>query len=350
MAFPVAGGYTNLPNGNFSPVIYSKKAQSAFRKTAVASAVTNTDYFGEIANYGDSVKIIKEPNVTVAPYKRGTVLTTQDLTDADFTMIIDQANAFQFQLDDIEVSHSHINWIDLAADEAAYTLRDTYDREVIGYMAGWEFDGTDWARRTTVSGTKADAAAGNDELFAAHQLNITHFGGADLGVDAEVTSIPVDANGGTNGVTSPLAIINRFARLMDQKNVPTEDRYVVIDPVFQELLMDENSKLINSDWGGEGELRNGRLPGMLRGFKVYKSNNLPFLGTGAGTTAAAGSETNFGVIVAGHKGAVATAEQIEKVERFRAPDTFAERVRGLHLYGRKILRPESLTVAYYNVA
>lgn len=342
MAFPSAPGNGNLPNGVFSPTIYSKKAQMAFRKTAVASAITNTDYFGEISNFGDSVKIIKEPNISVVPYKRGQIMQSEDILDADFTMIIDQANAFQFQLDDIEVSHAHVNWLDLAADEAAYTLRDNYDRNILGYMAGWEFNGSVWAKRTTVSGTKADAAADNDELFAAHKLDATAFGG---GLAGESISIAVDGTADA----SPLAILNRFARLMDQKNVPTEDRYVVIDPVFQEVLMDENSKLINSDWGGESELRNGRLPGMLRGFKVYKSNNLPFLGTGAGTSGA-GSAANYGVIVAGHKSGVATAEQIDKVERFRAPDTFAERVRGLHLFGRKVLRPESVFTAAYNIA
>lgn len=43
MAFPSAPGYGNLPNGAFSPVIYSKKAQMAFRKSSVCQAVTNTD-------------------------------------------------------------------------------------------------------------------------------------------------------------------------------------------------------------------------------------------------------------------------------------------------------------------
>lgn len=62
MAFPAAVGHGNLPNGNFSPVIFSKKAQLAFRKESTAMAITNNDYFGEIANVGDSVRIIKEPN------------------------------------------------------------------------------------------------------------------------------------------------------------------------------------------------------------------------------------------------------------------------------------------------
>ena len=106
MAFGKASGYTNLNTGNFSPIIYSKKVQKAFRKSSVVEDISNTDYSGELANMGDTVRIIKEPDITINSYLRGTTLATQDLTDADFTMIIDQANYFQFALDDIEEAHS----------------------------------------------------------------------------------------------------------------------------------------------------------------------------------------------------------------------------------------------------
>lgn len=356
MAFTKATGYTNLNNGNFSPVIYSQKVQKTFRKSSVVEDVTNTDYFGEIANFGDSVRIIKEPEITVSSYARGTQLATQDLTDADFSLIVDQANYFQFAIDDIEAAHSHVNFMDLATDRAAYKLRDTFDAEVLGYLAGWEADGSGgWQRRTAANGTKADSTAGADELLAAHKLDITDFGGSDLGVASEVTSIPVAAGGGASGITSPLAILNRIARLMDQANVDTEGRWFVADPVFYEVLMDENSKFINNDYAGGQDagdvLRNGRMgSGLIRGFRIYKSNNLPYEGTGAGTSASTGSETNFGVIVAGHDSAVATAQQLAKTESFRDPNTFADKVRGMQLYGRKILRPEALFTANYNLA
>lgn len=352
MAFAKASGYTNLNSGNFSPVIYSKKAQLAFRKSSVAEAVTNTDYSGEIAQMGDSVRIIKEPTITINTLERGTTLATQDLTDNDFTMVVDKANYFQFTLADIEQAHSHINFMDLAADRAGYDLRDAFDAEVLGYLAGWKTPSS-WARRSAsgdVNGTKADSNAGNDELLAANKLDITDFGGSDLGVASEVTSIPIAAGGGAGGITSPLAILNRMNRLMDQANVPTDGRWVVVDSVFVEVLMDEDSKLVNSDFGGSSEIRNGQLPQKIRNMRVYTSNNLPYLGTGAGTSASAGSETNFGVMVAGHDSAVAVADQIAKTETFRSPDTFADVVRGMQLYGRKILRPEALMTANYNLA
>lgn len=356
MAFPSASGYGNLPNGNFSPVIYSQKVQKTFRKSSVVEGITNTDYTGEIANFGDSVRIIKEPQIDVVDYKRGTSLSSQDLSDADFTMVVDQANAFQFQVDDIEEAHSHVNFIDLATDNAAYKLRDAFDQEVLGYLSGWEKDSNgDYVRRTSVSGTKQDSTADDDELLSAQKLDITNFGGSDLGAESEVTSIPLAAGGGSGAVTSPLAVLNRMARILDTQNVDTEDRWFVADPVFFELLMDEDSKLINNDFAAGqdagGILRNGRIGGAsVRGFQIYKSNNLPFIGSGPGATAADGSETDFGIIVAGHRGAVATAQQIAKTESFRSPDTFADVVRGMNLFGRKILRSESLVAAYYNVA
>lgn len=355
MAFPSANGYSNLPNGNFSPVIYSQKVQKAFRKSSVVEDITNTDYMGEIANFGDSVRIIKEPEITVQGYKRGTTVAPQALNDADFSLVIDQANYFAFKMDDIEQAHSHVNFMDLATDRAAYKLRDQFDGEVLGYLSGFAWNGSAWVPRTAANGTKADAAADADELLAAHKLNITNFGGSDLGGAAGPTSIPLAAGGGAGAVTSPLEVLNRMARILDQKNVDSEGRWFVADPVFYELLMDENSKLINNDFAAGqdagGILRNGRVTtGLIRGFKVYKSNNLPFLGTGPGTSAGAGSETNYGVVVAGHMSAVATAQQLNKTESYRDPDSFADIVRGMQLYGRKILRPEGLITAAYNVA
>lgn len=347
MAFPTATGYTNLPNGAFSATIYSKKVQLALRKESIVEAVTNTDYMGEISNMGDSVRIIKEPTVEIVDYKRGTAMSSQDLSDDDFSLVVDQANAFQFQVDDIEAKHSHVNFIDLATDNAAYNLKDAFDKNVLGYAMGYEWNGSAWVVRTAAAGDKADTAAGSDELLATNKLDAGAFGGTGG------NSIPLAAGGGSGAITSPLALLNRMARKMDEANVPTEDRYFVADPVFYEMLQDENSKLINNDFasGDVDILRNGRVvSGLIRGFKVYKSNNLPYKGNGAGSTASGGSTTNFGVVMAGHQGAIASAQQISKTEAFRSPETFADVVRGLNLFGRKILRPEALLVAKYNAA
>ena len=356
MAFGSASGYTNLPNGNFSPVIYSKQVQLAFRKASVTDAITNNDYFGEIANMGDTVKIIKEPEISVSAYLRGTTIAPQDLTDNDFSLVVDQANYFAFKVDDIEEAHSHVNFQSLASDRAAYRLADQYDQEVLGYLSGYDqsaLHANADTVNTTVNGTKANSAAGSDELLAANKLDMTDFGNITT-VGSAGDSIPVAARlpGATalpTAYASPAMILSRMARIMDGQNVPTTGRWIVISPEMMEILRDEDSRLLNADYGGSG-LQNGLVLNNFHGFRVHVSNNLPSVGTGPATTGTTAQSTNYGVIVAGHDSAVATAEQINKTETYRDPDSFADIVRGMHLYGRKILRPEALVTARYNLA
>jgi len=355
MAFPKATGYQNLPNGNFSPVIYSKQVQLAFRKSSVVEDITNSDYFGEIANMGDSVKIIKEPEVSVQAYSRGTQITAQDLDDEDFTLVVDQSNYYAFKIDDIEAAHSHVNFMSLASDRAAYRLRDQYDQDVLGYLAGYQQSakhGAPDTARSTSPGTNAISTAGNDELLTTMKLTKEDFG--NINSPGTGNSIPLAPRlpGQTSQSTTTatcLQVINRMGRLLDQQFVDTGDRWLVVDPVFIEILKDEDSRLLNSDFGGSG-LQNGLVVNNLHGFKIYVSNNLPQVGTGSGTTGASNQSANFGVIVAGHGSAVATAQQVSKTESYRDPDSFADIVRGMHLYGRKILRPEAIVTANFNVA
>ena len=356
MAFGKASGYTNLPNGNFSPVIYSKQVQLAFRKASITEAITNNDYFGEIANMGDTVKIIKEPEISVSAYLRGTTIAPQDLADADFSLVVDKANYFAFKVDDIEEAHSHVNFQSLASDRAAYRLADQYDQEVLGYLSGYKqaaLHANAGAVNDAVNGTKANSAAGSDELLAANKLNKGSFGNITT-TSAADHSIPVAARlpGATalpTAYVSPAMLVARMARLLDAQNVPTQGRWIVVDPVMMEVLRDEDSRLLNADFGGSG-LQNGLVLNNFHGFRVHVSNNLPSVGTGASTTGTANQNTNYGVIVAGHDSSVATAEQINKTETYRDPDSFADIVRGMHLYGRKILRPEALVTAKYNLA
>jgi len=357
MAFQSAGGHGNLPNGNFSSVIYSKKVQLAFRKSTVVGDITNSDYFGEISAQGDTVKIIKEPEISVAAYARGQNITAQDLDDEDFSLVIDKSNYYAFKIDDIEEAHSHVNFMDLATNRAAYRLADQHDQEVLGYLTGYKQSALHGSADTvndTVNGTKAVATAGSDELLSSMKLKKSDFGNITT-ASAGDHSIPVAARlpGATalpTAYVSPAMLVARMGRLLDQQQVDTQGRWIVVDPVFMEVLRDEDSRLFNSDFGESGGLRNGLVLNNFHGFRVYSSSNLPALGTGPGTTGTANQNANFGAIVAGHDSAVATAEQISKTETYRDPDSFADIVRGMHLYGRKILRPEALVTAKYNLA
>jgi len=350
----------NLPNGNFSPVIYSKQVQLAFRKSTVVGDITNSDYFGEISNQGDTVRIIKEPEISVSEYKRGTQITAQDLDDEDFSLVVDKANYYAFKMDDIEEAQSHVNFMDLATSRAAYRLADQYDQECLGYLSGYSqgsLHAVAGTLNTTANGTKALTSASDGsgstgaELLAENTLTSASFG--HINSPGSNNAIPVAnlPNGATSIGTAnctPMMIVNRFNRLLNQQQVDTQDRWLVIDPVFMEQLADEHSKLVNADYA-DASVKNGLTLSNLAGFRVYVSSNLPSVGSGAGT-AAAMNNTNYGVIVAGHGSAVATAEQISKTETYRDPDSFADIVRGMHLYGRKILRPEAIVTAKYHLA
>jgi hypothetical protein len=349
MAFTAAAGHGNLPNGNFSPTIFSKQVQLAFRKASVVEEITNSDYYGEIANMGDQVKIIKEPEISVKAYARGQVIQPQDLDDEEFALKVDKANYFAFKVDDIEEAHSHVNFQSLATDRAAYRLADQFDQDVLGYLSGWTqsvLHGTPDTVNTSTSGSVAVSTAGTDELLSSMKLDASDFNSGSASNSIVVKPrTGADTLNTTTANATPMQIIARMSRKLDQQNVDTSGRWLVLDPVFCELLKDEDSRLLQADWGGSG-LRNGLVVNNIHGFKVYMSNNLPQKGSGPTSTTSTGS-THFGVIVAGHSSAVASAQQINKTESYRDPDSFGDIVRGMHLYGRKVLRPEALVNAIW---
>jgi len=304
---------SNFANNNFLPEIYSKKVLNFFRKASVVEAITNTDYAGEISGYGDTVKIINEPEITVYQYERGADVTKTVLTDAETTLIVDTANAFKFIVDDIESQMSHVNFKEVATSSAAYSLRDAFDQGVLAKM----FAG--------VSSSSPDHIIGSDSATAdatlSHATNSVDLLGSDgTGVDA-------------------LDLMARMARLLDDQNVPEEGRYFVAPPSFYEELSQSGSKLLSVDFNaGQGSIRNGLVSsGKLRGFSMYKSNNI------------ASTSNATGKVLAGHMSAVSSAQTITSTEVIRDPDSFGDIVRGLHVYGAKVLRPKALVSAFYLV-
>ncbi len=279
------------------------------------------------------------------------------MDDEDFSLVVDKANYFAFKIDDIEEAHSHVNFMQLAVDRAAYRLADQFDQDVLGYLAGYKqssIHSSADAVNSTSRGDKAVATAGTDELLSSMKLTKGSFGNITTS-SAGDHSIPLAARlpGATalpTATASPAMVVARMKRLMDQQQVDTQGRWLCVDPVFMELLADEDSRFMNADFGEAGGLRNGLTLKNFHGFRVYTSSNLPAVGTGAGTSGSANNNVNFGVIVAGHDSAVATAEQINKTETYRDPDSFADIVRGMQVYGSKILRPEAIVTAKYNAA
>ena len=307
--FDTTSGQTNE---FFVPEIFSKKIQNFFRKSSVIEAITNTDYAGEIAAFGDTVKIIKEPEITVAAYTRAASTTKQYLTDQELTLVIDKANSFKFIVDDIEEKLSHINFASVGASSAAYTLKNTMDAEVLTAMfAGVSTSGPDHQ----LGGDTANAASGS-----------------------LATTDPIDMGHATNEAT-PLAIMARMARLLDDSQVPEDQRWFVAKPEFYEELASTDSKLMTSDFNqGDGGVRNGLVAsGSIRGFSMYKSSNIP------------ATSNATGQCLAGHMSSTATAQSILNIETLRDTDTFGDIVRGLHVYGRQVLRDDALVKAIYTI-
>ena len=304
---------TGQTNSFFMPSIFSKKVLNFFRKASVAEAITNTDYAGEISGFGDSVKIIKEPEITVYTYERGADVTQTKLTDVETTLIVDVANAFKFKVDDIETAMSHVNFKEVASSSAAYALRDAFDEGVIAkIIAG-------------VSAASPNHILGSDNATDLAAGTFDGTGNLDLGF-------------GSNE-HDPLDIMAHMARLLDEQSIPEEGRWFLAPPSFYEQLSQSSSKLMSVDFNsGQGGIRNGLVSsGKLRGFDMYKSNNI------------AAPSNAAGQIVCGHISSTATAQTITSTEVLRDPDSFGDICRGLHVYGAKVLRPEALVSAFYGI-
>ena len=300
-------------NSYFLPSVYSKKVLNFFRKSSVAEAITNTDYAGEISAYGDSVRIIKEPENTVYTYERGADVTQTKLTDQEVSLVVDTANAFKFIVDDIETAMSHVNFKEVASSSAAYALRDAFDEGVIATM----FAG--------VSASSPNHILGSDSATDLAAGTFDGTGNLDIGF--------------ASGEHDPIDVLSHMARLLDEANVPEEGRWFLANPEFYEQLVQTSSKLMSVDFNaGQGSIRNGLVStGKLRGFDMYKTNNI------AAATNAAGK------CIAGHMSSTCTAQTIVNTEVIRDPDSFGDIVRGLHVYGAKVLRGDAMVSAFYGI-
>jgi len=317
MAFGTAAGYANLPSGNFAPQIFSQKVLKFFRRASVAEDITNTDYTGEIENFGDTVNIIKEPTITVSSYTRGSVVNTQDLADDQITLTVDQANAFAFKIDDIEERHSHVNFEALATSSGAFSLKRKYDANVLQTLS----DGA--------------GIAGADDASLSGGLTTTL---STLGTASAPINVETD-NAGIN-------LMLLMARVLDDQSVPEENRWFVAPPIFYEKMFQAGNKIAEVQVTGDASsnLRNGlATPGTLAGFSCYKSTALnSTAGTDQVTLSGVATDASENVILAGHISAAATASHIAKTEVVRSTESFSDVVRGLHVFGRKVLRPEAL--------
>jgi N4-gp56 family major capsid protein len=268
---------------NMLPQIWSARILAKLEKNLVFAqpGVVNRDYEGDIRADGDRVHVHSFNDLTIGTYtKNSTTITYEQLTDTRVTLLIDQSKYFAFKIDDIDEAQMRPKLIDAAADRAAYQLAETADRYVSGLYTG--------------ASTSAP-----DNTIETSQFTSTNV--YDKFVDLAV--------------------------LMDQVNLPAEGRYAVVPPWVAGLLQ-KNATFLNAQ---SSTVLNGEV-GQVSGIRLLKSNNV--------TTT--GSAPVVSHIMAGVPGAVTYAEQIVNVEGLRLEGSFADAVRGLHLYGAKVLDPAQL--------
>jgi hypothetical protein len=265
----------------FIPEIWSARLLAHLDKRHVYAKLVNREYEGEIRNVGDTVRINQIGNVTVKDYTKNTAIQAPDtLTGTQLTLTLDQAKYFNFAVDDIEAAQANVKLIDKAMQRAAYALADTTDQYIASLVSQ--------AGITIDNGT----------------------GGA----------IVVD---GTNVKAYDLLV--DIAVQLEQNNVPAANRWIVVPPWFMGQLL-KDDRLMRVDY--KNMIATGEIPGIV-GLKVFVSNNVP---ENAGEYSA----------MAGVPEAIAYAEKVIKMEAYRPDDRFADAVKGLLVYGAKVLLANAL--------
>lgn len=273
---------------NFIPTIWSARLLQNLQKTLVygQAGVINRDYEGQIKAYGDTVKINNIGRISVGDYtKNQNMPSPETLTDETRTLVIDQAKFFNFQIDDVDKIQQNPKLMDEAMREAAYALRNAADQFIAShYVDAYHQIGND---ATPVTPTKNDAY--------------------EYLVDLSVK--------------------------LDEADVPEQGRFVIVPPWYEGLMLKDDRFVKTGSMPAEERLMNGVI-GKAAGFIVLKSNNVPKV---------TGANENY-KIIAGHSIAWSFAEQVNQVEAYRPEKRFADAVKGLHLYGARVTKPEALAV------
>ncbi len=321
--FPVAPPFNNAPaySGTFIPAIWSSKLNVKFYAASVFAAITNTNWQGDITGVGDKVIINNIPDIAISDYVVGGTLSYQVPTPNTIELVVDQGKSFSFQLNDVLAYQSQPALMDMFSNDASEQMRVAMDYACL--------------RDNFAGGSAANK-------------------GATAGVRSSSYNLGTDNTPVTLTASNVLATLLLLAAVLDEQNVPETERFLVIDPLTRTLLMSSN--LAQAQFMGDPKsmVRNGMI-GMIDRFTVYVSNQLPrgTAGNSFPTKAAPAGVTQGGavarrVILAGHKAAIAFGTQMTKTETLRNPNDFGDLVRGLQVYGYKVVKPEALALLIVN--
>ena len=323
--FPVvsSGDFDTNPSysGGFIPQLWSNKLNAKFYANTMMTEIANTDWEGEIKNQGDTIRIRTAPSITINDYAgAGTTLTSEVPAPVYTDMQIDKGKYFSVQVNDVLAHQADMDLMNMFTDDAAKQLKINIENDC---FFNW----------FVTSG----AAAANEGATAGALS-----GEYDLGTD----TAPIDQ--ATPG--NVLKAILRMSAALDEQNVPEEGRWLILSPYERQLLMQTDIAQAYFTGDASSTIRTGKI-GMLDRFEVYVSNLLPkgaagkALVAGLSATSTGATVTNAKarrMMVAGTKHACAFASQISKTEPLRNQNDFGDIVRGLAVYGRKVLKPEAL--------
>lgn len=288
---------------HFIPQIWSARMLNALRSSLVYAqiGVINRDYQGEIANVGDTVRIHSLGDPTIFDYVKNVDMPgVETLTDSELTLLIDQAKGFNLQVDDVDATQQNPKVMNQAMINSAWKLAELVDQHLAARMvAGADSD--------NVIGTLANPV------------------------------VPT-STAGSEGAYELLVDMNT---ILNENNVPREGRWAIVPPWYEGRLV-KDDRFIHAEevsLAMGNPLVNGAI-GRAAGMAIMVSNNVP---TEAGPDSGDAIRSR---IVAGHGIATTFADQISKVEAYRPERRFADAVKGLHLYGSKVVRPTALSTMY----
>lgn len=277
-----------MPLENFRPEIYSDMLMVQRPQETVFAKLCKTDYSGEIYEMGDTVHFTGLGRPTVHSFTEGLTLTEETMTDNSVDLVIDTANYFNVVVNDIEKKQSRKDPTPDIMQEGRRSITETLDNDIATLYS---------QAGTTITQTQAKSTS-------------------------IISSI-------TGGVTQ-----------LYKNNVPSSEQInLVVSPDIAEKIMladivfnTDNSETIDNGWVG-------RMKRFVN-VRVWMSNAVYI-----------NSNVNYCMMFT--KKAIALAEQIPagSIETFRSPTTFADVIRVLHLYGKKVIKPKELvTLALKPVA
>lgn len=303
MSFPVSPGRPNY-SGNFIPEIWSGKLIENFYDATVLAAISNTDYEGEIRQFGDTVNIRTTPEITIRDYVKGQTLTVENPDKPKLQLVIDKGEYFACVEDDVDKVQSDINLMDTWSKDASERMKIKIDQRVLtDILPG-------------IASTNKGATAGEQSASF------------NLGTNASPLTVTKD---GASSTTSVVDLLVDLGTVLDEANAPEGDRFVVIPAKMAGLI--KKSELKDASLTGDSMsiVRNGRL-GMVDRFTIYVSHNL---------NVSSGKYS----IIAGHKMGFTFASQMTNMETIRSESTFGNIIRGLQVYGYKVVKGEALAQA-----